>query len=485
MSAAEHTILSADAYVQEMLRAAEGQTSVAALNRSCLSQAGRRRRRRSGTCVLHRRSRHGTREHGRTAQELAPNAYLRINPDGTHPHLFQEPGDRPGRETSFPMIIAEELDADWSKVIVEQSKIDAAVYGRQFAGGSRSIPTNWEVLRRAGATARAMLVSAAAKEWGVAEAECTTQANRPRVYSASNRKPGYGELAIKAAALPVPDEKSLEAEGRKRATSCSASASPASTTAWSSLGRAAVRHRPGCRGMAYETIRERPGRRRQVGEANLEEIEKLPRGVTNPLHRRRHRASHRGHAGVAVSPRRRPGAAMSARRQPKVTWDESCCLEGQLDEGRRRSAESREAGRARVAANTGDIDAALAGAKPVEAFYTYPFVSHAPLEPQNCTASFRDGAVEIWAPTQTPGAAVELVATDAGRAARESDAAPDTCRRRLRPAADERLRLRGGGDLQAGRRAGETAVESRRRHAARLLPRRRLPLLQGWPRPRR
>ena len=136
---------------------------------------------------------------------FVPNAFLRIAPDGTIVIYSKGPEIGQGVKTSFPMIIAEELDADWSKVRVEQAAVNPAVFGRQSAGGSRSIPMAWDQLRRAGATGRAMLVAAAAKEWDVPEvrvldaktARCCT---RRRIGVSS-----YGELATKAAALPVPD----------------------------------------------------------------------------------------------------------------------------------------------------------------------------------------------------------------------------------------------------------------------------------------
>ena len=123
-----------------------------------------------------------------------------------HPHLPKNPEIGQGVKTSFPMIIAEELDADWSKVSVEQAPMNPAVYGRQSAGGSRSIPTSWDQLRRAGATARAMLVAAAAANGMGRQPKRVHDARQHRVHNASKRKLGYGELAIKAAALPVPDE---------------------------------------------------------------------------------------------------------------------------------------------------------------------------------------------------------------------------------------------------------------------------------------
>jgi isoquinoline 1-oxidoreductase beta subunit len=113
----------------------------------------------------------------------------------------------------MPMIVAEELDVDWSQVEVAQADIDQARYGAQIAGGSTSIPSNWMSLRQAGASARAMIVSAAALEWGVPESELTTDAGFV-VHAASQRRAAYGAFADRAATLPVPDVQSLQLKDR-------------------------------------------------------------------------------------------------------------------------------------------------------------------------------------------------------------------------------------------------------------------------------
>src|SRR5690606_35342886 len=113
---------------------------------------------------------------GRGADVFAPNAYVQVRPDGVIILYAKNPEVGQGGKTALPMIVAEELDADWSQVRVEQSAINEALYGRQVAGGSRSIPTSWEPLRRAGAVARAMLVRAGAETLGVDASELVTEA---------------------------------------------------------------------------------------------------------------------------------------------------------------------------------------------------------------------------------------------------------------------------------------------------------------------
>jgi isoquinoline 1-oxidoreductase beta subunit len=414
MSAAEHTILSADAYVHEILRAAEAQSEIqsgaAAMNRrGFLKLAGVA----GGGLVLafyvgDRAT--ALANTGAASKDFAPNAYLRISPDGTVVIYSKNPEIGQGVKTSMPMIIAEELDADWSKVRVEQSKIDAALYGRQFAGGSRSIPTNWDVLRKAGATARAMLVSAAAKEWGVPEAECVTEANSV-LHKQSNRKLGYGELAAKAAALPVPDEKSLKLKERKdykllgkRVTGVD---NHLVVTGQPLFGIDQV-----VPDMHYAVYEKCPAVGGKVSEANLDEIRKLP-GVKNVLVIEGTGKPTEVMPGVAILATS-TYAAIAARRKLKVKWDESSASKDSWTKAVSEAQKVAKQNGPDSLRNTGDVEAAFGKAKTVEAFYTYPFISHAPLEPQNCTASFKDGAVEIWAPTQTPGSAIDLVASSLG-----------------------------------------------------------------------
>jgi isoquinoline 1-oxidoreductase beta subunit len=145
--------------------------------------------------------------------ETVMNAYIRIAPSGTITLYNKAPEIGQGIQTAFPMILAEHLDADWKDVRIEQAPINPAIYGRQSAGGSRSTPTGWEPLRRAGAVARAMLISAAAKEWGVPESELTAEKSTV-THKPTGRTLKYGVLAAKAALLPVPNEKTVYIRAR-------------------------------------------------------------------------------------------------------------------------------------------------------------------------------------------------------------------------------------------------------------------------------
>ncbi len=405
MSAMEHSVLSADAYVRDLMRVVEAQShSVARIDRrSFLKLTGMA----GGGLALafYVGDRSLAFANSEPLKGFVPNAFLRIAPDGTIVIVSKGPEIGQGIKTAFPMIVAEELDADWSQVRVEQAAVNPAVFGRQSAGGSRSIPTAWDQLRRAGAAGRSMLVAAAAKEWNVPESEITT-ANSVVTHQASGKSATYGELATRAAGMPLPDEKSLKLKDRKDykllGQRISGVDNRALVTGQPLFGIDQV-----VPNMQYAVFEKCPAVGGKVRSANLDEVKKLP-GVTNAFVVEGTGKPTEVMPGVAILATS-TWAAISARRQLKVEWDESSASK---DSWTKASAEAKklaaQAG-AESLKNAGDVDKALADGKVVESFYTYPFVSHAPLEPQNTTAWYRDGAVEIWSPTQMPDVALRLV----------------------------------------------------------------------------
>ena len=345
---------------------------------------------------------------GNTAA-LQPNGYMKIDATGILIYA-KNPEIGQGVKTSLPMIVAEELDAAWEDVEVVQSTIDQSLYGVQFAGGSMSIPMNWDALRRSGASARAMLVEAAAKRWGVAPSSLSTRDSHV-IHAASGRKLAYTELAADAAAMPVPNPQSLTLKKRdqfrllgKRITGVD--------------NEALVRGEPlfgidqTLPGMKYAVYQKCPAIGGKVASANLDAIKAMP-GVRDAFV-----LEGNGNAGELL-----PGvaiiadntySAIQAKRALKVEWDESDASKDSWSEATAEAERLRQESGPQVV-NTGDVDAAFAsGAKRASGFYTYHFVSHATLEPQNCTAWFKDGTLELWAPTQTPGQGIGSAAKVVG-----------------------------------------------------------------------
>ena len=343
------------------------------------------------------------------AQAFLPNAFVRITPDNVVTIMAKNPEIGQGVKTSLPMLIAEELDVSWEDVRIEQADLNEAQYGRQNAGGSTATPTNYDPLRRVGAAVRQLMVAAAAQTWSAQEAECRASAGTI-VHQPSGRSLTYGQLAAIAATLTPP---AMESVALKPASEFRIVGQPkggvdnaAIVTGKPTFGIDFTL--PGMLSAVYEKCPVFGG---TVVSANLDEIRALP-GVRHAL----------VVAGTTDLRGLMPGVAIvadtwwqaqSARRQLKVVWDEGPTAQ-QSSAGYAKQAQDFAAnGPAFPLRVDGDVDQALAAAdvKAVEAAYTYPFISHAPLEPQNCTALYRDGKMEIWAPTQTPQNARALVSS--------------------------------------------------------------------------
>ncbi|MGH9379074.1 MAG: molybdopterin cofactor-binding domain-containing protein [Thermoanaerobaculia bacterium] len=339
-----------------------------------------------------------------------PNAYLKISSEeiviyAPNPEIGQ------GVKTSLPMIVAEELDASWADVRVEQSPIDAAAYGRQMAGGSRSIPMSWDVLRQAGAVARSMLVAAAAARWNVAAAECATADSRV-THAASGRSASYFELAAEAARQPAPDPAGVALK-EARDFRLLGSRVPGVDNHAIVTGKPLFGIDQTVPGMRYAVYQKCPATGGAVRDANLDAIKELP-GVIDAFVLAGNGEVTELMPGVAIVAAS-TWAAFQAKDELEVTWDESGAAR---DDWARAVAEADRLAAAGVGTpvvEKGDVDAAFAAAaKTVEARYRYAFVSHAQLEPESCTAWYHDGVMEIWAPTQTPQRALANVEAATG-----------------------------------------------------------------------
>lgn len=314
------------------------------------------------------------------------NSYLSINPSGVITILSPNPEVGQGIKTAFPIIVAEELDADWTKVVVEQAPLDTQKYERQVAGGSGSIPHSWKRLREAGATARLMLMEAAAKRWNVATSACITEKGTV-IHTASNRRLSYGELAVEAAQLPVPTGVKLK---EKTAFNLIGSTvrnvdNPKILTGKPLFGLDFYRE-----GMLFAML-QRPAFGYKLGTVNSAVIKAMP-GITHVL------TFDNNVAVVGKS----TWQVKKAKDALKIEWEKTDAVESTADHNRlfKELLDSKEA---TVRRKDGDVDAAFASAaKVVKAEYQCPFLPHSPLEPMNFFAHVRPDGVELVGPTQTP-----------------------------------------------------------------------------------
>ena len=334
------------------------------------------------------------------------NAYVHIGDNGDIVIYAPNPEVGQGVKTSLPMIVAEELDANWDSVTVENAAVNGAKYGAQFAGGSLSIPQRWDEMRKMGAMVRQMLLAAAAQQWQLPVAQLTT-ADSFVIDSASGKKASYAELASAAATQKVPEQDDLQfkktADYRLLGRRITGVDNHSIVTGAPLFGIDTT-----VPGMLYATFTKCPTIGGKVVSANLAEIKKLP-GVIDAFvmdgnvdvykYDARNAELSSGVAIVAGS----TWQAFKARRSLKIEWDTS---KASTDSWTAISLEAREIAKregTEITLEQGDVAGAFNRAEAVvESLYSTDFVSHAQLEPENCVAHFKGDTLEVWAPTQTP-----------------------------------------------------------------------------------
>jgi isoquinoline 1-oxidoreductase beta subunit len=348
---------------------------------------------------------------GAAQAPVALNDYVRISSDGLVTIMSKNPEIGQGIKTMLPMLIAEELDVEWRNVRIEQALSDPGLYGRQIAGGSRATPLHWEPLRRVGAAGRQMLVSAAAQTWSVPVAECTTRSGSV-IHAPTRRTLTYGALAAKAAALPAPDLNLVPLKDPRDfkiiGTSHAGVDSPLVVE-----GKPLFGIDVSVPGMLYAVFVKSPVFGGTVSSANVDAIKSLP-GIRDAFVVRGGQIFDGLAGGVAIVATNW-WLANKARDKLDVKWEEGPAA-GQSTAGyAKRAAELSKQAPAFNVVSDGNVEQALAGsARILEAAYSYPFIAHATLEPQNCTAHYRDGKIEIWAPTQNPDSGRKIVAKTLG-----------------------------------------------------------------------
>ena len=336
-----------------------------------------------------------------------PTEYIQIDPDDRILIWSAQPEMGEGTKTSLPMLVAEELDADWNLVRVDDAPLDAR-YGGQGVGGSDAIRSDWDRLRRVGATARALLIASAAAEWNVPASECETAVHSVR-HAASTREARYGRLVTRAATLQVPREVALKDASRYRIIG---------TRVNGIDNRKVVTGQPlfgidvRLPNMKYAAVAKCPVFNGRPVKIDATEARQVPgvrdvveiKGLDNPTFLMP------GVAVVADS----TWAAFKGREALVVQWDEGPYASesnATLNEQFQKLLAAPPA----TLHNSGRIEDALASAAiVVDNTYSYPFASHATLEPHNCAAEFRDGEMWVRGPIQMPMSAQSIVARATG-----------------------------------------------------------------------
>jgi isoquinoline 1-oxidoreductase beta subunit len=338
-----------------------------------------------------------------------PHVFVSIDPDGTVSIIAHRAEMGPGPRTSRPMIVAEEMDADWARVKIVQAPGDEAKYGNQDTDGSRSIRHFLQPMRQCGAAMRQMLEQAAAKRWNV-DVSTVQAKNHEVVHEASGRKLGFGELAADASALPTPPVDTLKLKDEKQFRYVGTGKVPIYDLRDITMGRAGYGIDTRLPGMKYAVIARPPVVGGKLVSFDAAEALKVP-GVEKVIEVKGWPwpSKFQPLGGVAVIARN-TGSAIKGRDALKITWDDGANKVYDSAEYRKALEEaSRKPGQ--VGRDQGDIDSAIKGAaKVITAEYYLPHLAHASMEPPCAVADVKPDRADIWAPVQSAGGTHEDVA---------------------------------------------------------------------------
>jgi isoquinoline 1-oxidoreductase beta subunit len=342
---------------------------------------------------------------------LHPSVYLGIDPDGTVWIVAHRSEMGTTSRTTLPLVVADELDADWKRVKIEQAIGDKR-YGDQNTDGSHSIRSFYDAMREAGATARFMLIQAAAQQWSVPAAECETDLHVV-AHRSTNRRVGYGELASAAAKLPVPSKERLKFKPK---------------SAWRYIGKGEVSYDlealvtgkaiygmdARVDGMVYASVERPPVLGGKVKSFDDKEALKVA-GVrqTVPIDPFKPPPAFQPLGGIAVIADN-TWAAFQGRKKLNISWDNGP-NETYNSDAYKNELRATSHNPCKVVRNIGDADAVFAkGGKVYEADYYVPLLAHASMEPLVALAEFKDGKATLWAPTQNPQAVQDIVSKELG-----------------------------------------------------------------------
>jgi isoquinoline 1-oxidoreductase beta subunit len=343
-----------------------------------------------------------------------PKLFISIAPDGTVTIVAAraEMGTGAAR-TTLPLIVADELEADWSKVRIRQSVGDEKTYGNQDTDGSRSVRHFIQPMRLTGASARTMLEQVAAKRWGVEFGEVRAR-NHEVVHTASGRKLGYGELAAEAANLPVPAPEQVQLKDPSAFRYIGKGNVPLVDLFDITTGQAMYGQDIRLDGMKYAVVARPAVVGGKVASFDATETMKVP-GVEKVVKLDGTPAPSKFAplGGVAVIANN-TWAALKGREALKITWEDgpnasydSAAYKAMLEANVRKEG--------KVERNVGDADGALkSAARVITAEYYAPHLAHATMEPPAATARMQNGKWEVWAPVQSPGGARDDVAAALG-----------------------------------------------------------------------